>query len=58
MGMNIGTTDRILRALVGAALVVAAAQGLIGPAGYFGMLAFITGLVGYCPVYRILRWQS
>lgn len=54
MGMNIGTTERIARTFVGAGLVGAAALGVISPLGYLGMLAFVTGLVGYCPVYRIL----
>lgn len=54
MAMNIGTPERVARTLVGASLVGAAALGLVNPVGYAGMLAFVTGLVGYCPVYRIL----
>jgi fatty acid desaturase len=55
MAMNVGSTDRLLRVLAGAALVAAAALGFISPLGYVGLIPFVTGLVGYCPVYRLLR---
>lgn len=53
MAMNVGTIDRLLRALLGAALVVGAGLGYISPIGYVGLIPLLTGLVGYCPVYRL-----
>lgn len=58
MNTNIGTIDRVLRILVGLALV-AAALGLFEPAyqtawGWIGLIPLATALVGWCPLYRIL----
>jgi uncharacterized membrane protein YraQ (UPF0718 family) len=51
--MNVGSMDRWLRVLTGAALVVAAVLGFISPLGYVGLIPLATGLAGYCPVYRL-----
>jgi hypothetical protein len=58
MTANVGTIDRVLRILVGLALV-AAAVGVFGPAyqtvwGWIGLIPLATGLVGWCPLYSIL----
>lgn len=53
MAINVRTTERVLRVLVGVALVGAAALGFFSPLGYVGLIPLVTGLVGYCPVYRI-----
>lgn len=57
MATNVGTIDRILRILVGLALI-GAALGLYGPAytsvwGWIGVIPIITALVGWCPAYTI-----
>lgn len=52
--MNEGTVDRALRVLVGVALI---AMALVGPQsmlGWLGLVPLLTGLVGYCPLYRVL----
>lgn len=51
MKANVGGIDRVLRMVVGLALVLAAAAGVIGPWGWFGFLVLATGLVGVCPAY-------
>lgn len=48
---NVGGIDRILRIVVGLALVALAATGTIGLWGYIGVVPLVTGLVGWCPVY-------
>lgn len=53
MAINVGSMDRVLRLLVGAALVGAAVLGFISPLGYVGLIPLATGLAGYCPVYRL-----
>jgi len=58
MTMNVGPTDRAIRILVGGALVVATALGFISPLGYVGLIPLLTGLVGYCPVYRLFGRHS
>ena len=58
MTANVGTIDRVLRIVVGLALI-AAALGLFGPAyqtvwGWIGLILLATGLVSWCPAYTIL----
>ncbi|KJS34219.1 MAG: membrane protein [Rhodospirillaceae bacterium BRH_c57] len=48
---NVGGIDRILRIVVGLALVALAATGTVGLWGYIGVVPLVTGLVGWCPVY-------
>ena len=54
MTKNVGGIDRILRILVGIALIAAAAMGSIGVWGYIGVVPLLTGLMGWCPVYTML----
>ncbi len=48
---NVGGIDRILRIVVGLALIALAATGTVGLWGYIGAVPLVTGLVGWCPVY-------
>ena len=47
MNVNVGTVDRVLRVLVGLALITAAATGRIGLWGWLGVLPLATGLFRY-----------
>ncbi len=58
MNKNVGGIDRILRIVVGAALIVAAATGTVGLWGYIGVLPLLTGLVGWCPPYALLGFNT
>ena len=59
MQTNVGSTDRIIRAIVGiAALIGAVALGL-GTGGGIALLVVgavmvVTAAVGFCPLYRVL----
>jgi hypothetical protein len=54
MQRNEGTLDRTLRIAVGLGLL---ALAFIGPktpwAGALALVLLVTGLVGFCPVYRV-----
>ena len=55
MSLNIGTVDRVLRLIIGFALI-----GLLyypGPErwwGFLGLIPLFTVLVGWCPLYTAL----
>jgi len=53
MKLNVGGIDRILRIVVGLALVVWALMG--GPVwAWIGIVPLATGLIGWCPAYTLL----
>jgi hypothetical protein len=54
MQANVGTIDRTLRIIAGAALIALAATGRIGPWGYLGIVPLATGLFRFCPAYTLL----
>jgi len=54
MKVNVGTVDRVVRIGAGAALVGFAFAGTIGPWGYIGIVAILTGLFRVCPAYSLL----
>jgi hypothetical protein len=53
MKLNVGGIDRILRILVGLALVAWAVMG--GPVwAWIGVVPLGTGAIGFCPLYPVL----
>lgn len=58
MTKNVGGIDRIIRIVVGLALIVAAATGAVGLWGYVGVVPLLTGLMGWCPPYAILGFNT
>lgn len=48
---NMGDTDRLVRAVLGAALVLLALTGQIGAWGWLGVLLIATAAMGSCPAY-------
>lgn len=54
MQTNEGTVDRVVRAVVGLALVGAAATGAIGWWGWIGVVPILTAAMGWCPLYTAL----
>lgn len=58
MKANVGGIDRVLRILVGAALILWAAL-LGGPVwAWIGVVPLATGLVKFCPIYPILGMNT
>ena len=51
MRHNVGTIDRILRIVLGLALIGASAFGYIGAWGWIGLVPLATGVFRFCPAY-------
>lgn len=58
MKANVGGIDRILRLVVGIALIVLAAMGTIGVWGYIGVVPLLTAVLGFCPAYTLLGFNT
>ena len=54
MNANVGGIDKILRIVVGIALISLAALGIVGAWGWIGVVPLLTGLFGRCPLYPLL----
>jgi len=54
MFTNVGTVDRVLRAIVGAVLIALVFVGPQTPWGWIGVVPLLSALVGFCPLYRVL----
>jgi len=51
---NEGMTDRVLRVVLGLAILSLVFVGPKTNWGYLGLVPLITGLIGYCPLYRLV----
>jgi hypothetical protein len=51
---NVGNIDRILRVVLGIALIAMAVTGTIGVWGWIGIVPLLTGAIGSCPAYSLL----
>lgn len=54
MTRNEGSIDRTLRILLGLALIALVFIGPQTPWGWVGLVPLLTGLVGFCPLYRLV----
>ena len=52
---NVGGLDRLLRIIIGAALVSLVWFGPQTAWGYLGLLPLLTGAIGWCPAYAALK---
>lgn len=55
LARNVGTPDRIVRVLVGAALIAMVFAGPRSMWGLIGVVPLMTAIVGTCPLYTLLR---
>ncbi|WP_309045309.1 YgaP family membrane protein [Marinobacter sediminicola] len=54
MSTNMGSSDRIIRALVGIVLLALVFVGPQTPWGWIGIVPLATALLGNCPAYSLL----
>jgi len=50
---NVGSVDRVLRIIVGLALIGLAISGTVGVWGWIGVVPLVTAFLKYCPAYSI-----
>ncbi len=58
MNLNEGIVDRAIRVILGVGLL---ALIFVGPKTWFGLVGLVpllTGLVGFCPLYRLVGIQT
>ncbi len=58
--LNESTPDRIIRVIAGSVLLALAFAGILGGpvailAWVVGAILLVTGVIGFCPLYAILR---
>jgi Inner membrane protein YgaP-like, transmembrane domain len=58
MKLNVGTIDRVARAVIGLALIAATLMGWIGVWGWIGIVPLATAVVSFCPLYAALGISS
>jgi hypothetical protein len=51
---NEGTIDRAARIVLGLAILSLTQFGPATPLGWVGIVPLATGLLGFCPLYRVL----
>ncbi|MDX1320612.1 MAG: DUF2892 domain-containing protein [Oceanospirillum sp.] len=51
---NVGSVDKILRIVVGLALIAIVFVGPQTPWGWIGVVPLLTALLGFCPLYRLI----
>ena len=54
MKRNEGTLDRVVRVVLGLALLSLVFVGPQSWLGLVGIVPLVTGLVGFCPLYRLV----
>ena len=58
MKKNVGGLDRTVRIVLGVVLVALAAMGQVGAWGWIGIVPLATGLIGWCPPYSVLGFNT
>jgi len=58
MRHNEGSLDRALRVIVGIALIAMVFVGPKAAWGWIGVIPLLTGLVGVCPLYRLIEMNT
>lgn len=55
---NVGGLDRIARVLAGLVLLALTLTGTVGVWGWIGVVPLATGLLGSCPLYSVLGFNT
>lgn len=53
MSVNIGTVERVVRVILGVAILSLTVIGPQSPWAYLGIIPILTGLSGWCPLYSV-----
>lgn len=56
--MNEGMIDRVVRVIVGIALISIVFIGPQTPWGWIGIIPLATGLIGWCPAYSLFGLRT
>ncbi len=51
---NVGSVDKILRIVVGLALIAIVFVGPQTPWGWIGVVPLLTAVLGFCPLYKLI----
>ncbi len=51
---NEGTVDRTIRVLIGIVLIALVFAGPKTIWGWVGIVPLLTGIIGFCPLYRVI----
>ncbi len=54
MKLNVGTVDRVIRAIIGIALIALTLTGVIGIWGWIGIIPLGSAAFSFCPLYTLL----
>jgi hypothetical protein len=55
---NEGTIDRAVRIVLGLGLISLTFIGPQSPLGFIGLVPLATGLIGFCPLYKIIGFST
>jgi DUF2892 family protein len=55
---NEGTIDRAARIILGLGLLSLTFIGPQSPLGFIGLVPLATGLVGFCPLYKLVGFST
>ena len=55
---NVGSADRIIRIILGLALIGLAISGTIGLWGWIGVVPLVTAFLRFCPAYAIFGLKT
>jgi len=55
MKVNMNKLERVARIALGAGLISSIYSGMSGPWAWIGVVPIATGLVGICPIYKLLK---
>jgi hypothetical protein len=55
---NVGAIDRVLRAIIGLALISLVFVGPQTQWGWIGLVPLLTAVVGFCPAYRLFGLRT
>lgn len=58
MPTNVGSIDRVLRIIIGLALISMVFIGPQTPWGWIGIVPLLTAFIGYCPAYSLFGMNT